>query len=420
VHEETEDLKKRYKQLEILYRISLQVSSDTDLDNILSSVINGVQEGLGFDRVGIFQVEEDEELIRGRIGVDRSGKKENIENQIFSMKVDDNNFAKIALGKIDMYFTEDADANLPESHRKYMQPGIGQNLVVPLRSRGKVIGMIAVDNVISKKRISRDDINLLITFAEQAAIAIQNARNLGKEREASARLRKLEETKSSFLSKMSHELRTPLASIKESLNLMLKNFLGDINENQTKFLNIASVNVDRLSWLIDELLDSAKMEAKELKLEISPVDLYKLTEEVIYEIKPQADIKEINIELLMPQTLSPVHADKRRVSRVLTNYLSNALKNTKHSGKIKIYTIDSAECVIICVEDNGVGIDQAFLDKIFEKFYQIESQEASRNVGVGLGLAISKEIIEAHGGKVWAESDGPGTGAKFFFSLPKG
>gem|GEM_PF-3447615 len=417
---ETAELKKKYSQLEILYRISRAVTQDMDLEHMLSSVIKGVQEGLGFDRVGIFEVFEEEKLVRGRLGVDRWGKPENIEGQTFKLEEEDNNFAKIYFGKMDHFFTEDAGSVLPESQKKYMVPGVGQNAVVPLRAAGRVIGMIAVDNVISKKRISEEDIHTLTTFAEQAAVAINNARMFGKERETALRLKQLEETKASFLSKMSHEIRTPLANIKESLSLVLKKITGETNPQQDKFLSIANANTEKLIVLIDELLDSAKMEAKELHLEISPISLKEMADEVLFEFRSAAEQKNISLGSDIPRGLMPVRADKNKIYRVLSNLLCNSIKYSDNGGRAVISAADGEKEVIVSVEDDGIGIEPSHLGRIFEKFYQVEEITIRRRSGVGLGLAIAKEIIEAHGGRIWAESRGPGQGSKFIFTLPKG
>ncbi|MCX5748783.1 MAG: ATP-binding protein [Candidatus Saganbacteria bacterium] len=420
IDHETGDLKKRYQQLEILYKISNAVTQDMDLENILSSVIKGVQEGLGFDRVGIFEVDEETKMIKGRIGVDRWGKPENIDSQIFGFDEEDNNFAKIYHGKIGFFFTEDADSTLPESQKKYMVPGVGQNAVVPLKVQGRIIGMIAVDNLISKKKITEEDLHLLITFAEQAAVAINNARMFGKERETSVKLKKLEETKSAFLSKMSHEIRTPLANIKESLTLIMKNITGETTPQQQKFLGIASSNTEKLMVLIDELLDSAKMEARQLKLEISPFDIKEVVDNVLFESKSFSSAKEITVSTDIPPDIPAFHADKNRIARVLTNLMNNALKYTDKGGHVTVSVRDGEKDVIVSVADNGIGLRQEQLGKIFAKFYQVEDDTIKFRTGVGLGLSICRETVEAHGGRIWAESDGPGTGSKFIFSLPKG
>lgn len=419
---ETSELKKKYSQLEILYKTHKLISSDIELEKILSFIIKGVQEGLGFDRVGIFEVDAPHNIIKGRMGVDRWGKPENIENQVYSMDADDNNFAKMAKGTLEYFFTEDADNALPPSQKKYMVPGVGQNMVVQMKARGKVIGMIAVDNLISKRPITEEDRQLLATFADQAATAIHNARMYGIERETAIKLKQLEDIKNDFLSKMSHELKTPLASIKESIKILLRKIVGEVTPNQEKFLTIAHNNAERLAILISELFDAVKMTNKELKLELSSLNISKLIDEVIFDIKPQAEEKNISLNRLFSESLSglSVHADYNKLFRVLTNLVMNSIKYTGPGGTIIVSAVDNDKEVLFAVEDNGIGIDPSMVERIFDKFYQIENPQQQYHPGVGLGLSIAKEIVEAHGGRIWAKSEGLGKGTKMVFSIPKG
>lgn len=416
----TLDLKKRYNQLEILGKITADVSLDIELDSILSSVIKGVQYGLGFDRVGIFEIDEKNAVIRGRLGVDRFGNPENIENETYSLDENDNNFAKIASGKIEYFFTENAEDTLPESQKKYIVSGLKQNAVVPMKAHGKVIGMIAVDNLITKKPITSDDLNLLKTFALSAASAVHNAKMYGKEREALAHLKKLEEIKNSFLSRISHEFRTPLASIKDSIFLLLNRITGEITPKQEKFLNIAVSNADRLSALIEEFLDASKMEFAGIDLEISLLNIAKVVDEALLALHPQIEKKHIAVSQDISKLLPPVHADKNKIYRVMINLIGNAVKFTPEDGKIFISSHEDGDLILISVEDTGIGIDKSNIENIFEKFYQIENKNIKSPPGIGLGLTIAKEIVEAHGGKIRAESAGLEQGARFSFTIPKG
>ncbi|MFA5104617.1 MAG: ATP-binding protein [Candidatus Margulisiibacteriota bacterium] len=416
------ELKRKYAQLEILYNTHKLISSDIELEKILSYIIKGVQEGLGFDRVGIFEIDEQHNIIKGRLGIDKWGKQENIENQIYSMDENDNNFARIAKGKLDYFFTEDADGALPPSQKKYMVPGVGQNMVVPMKARGAIIGMIAVDNLISKKPINEESRRLLTTFADQAATAMHNARMYGIERETAIRLKKLEEVKNDFLSKMSHELKTPLTSIKESIKIILKRIVGEVTPNQEKFLTIAKNNSERLALLISELFDAVNTQEKAPDLELSPIDPGKLIDEVLFNIRPQADDKSISLNKLIQGSLSEVtvRGDYNKLYRALLNLVENSIKYCGPAGEIIVTAADKGPEISISVEDNGIGIEGSQIEKIFDKFYQAHDPLTKYQTGVGLGLSIAKEIVEAHGGHITAQSEGHGKGSKFSFTLPKG
>ena len=420
VDEATSDVKRRYKQMEIVYKIGSELTSDIELDAVLGSIIKGVQEGLGYDRVGIFEVLEDERAIKGRLGVDRWGKPENIEKQVYSLDEEGNSLADVAGGRLEVFFTEDAQADLSDIQKKYIEPGVKQNAVVPMKARDKVIGMIAVDNLLSKKPIDKEGLHLLMTFAGQAATAISNARMMGKERAHGVKIRKIEEFRQDFLSKMSHEVRTPLASIKESLSLVLDGITGPVTEEQIKFLRIAEHNLARVVKLVDDLFEMVKSEFKKVNLEIALISLRNVADDVIYEITPQAQKKGISLDNQMSGAMEHVHADKAKIHAVMSNLIRNAIRYTPEKGHIGISSSENEEEVRIEVKDDGIGVAMQDQLKIFEKYYKVDSKVHDLESGAGLGLAISKEIVEAHGGKIWVESQGPNTGSKFIFTLPKG
>ncbi len=422
ISEATEEIKKKYAQLEILFKTHKIISSDIELDKTLTAIIKSVQEGLGFDRVGIFEVDEQHNIIRGRIGIDKWGKPENIENQVYSLDENDNNFAKIAKGRLDYFYTENADKSLPPSQMKYMIKGVGQNVVVPMKARGKIIGMIAVDNFISKKPITEEDVHLLITFADQAASAIFNAKAYEIEKEMLNRLTKLEEEKNEFIAKMSHELKTPLTSINESIKIILKRLVGEVTPNQEKFLTIAKKNSERLAKLITELFEAVNSSGQKMFLEISNINIVNLINDIITDLKPLAENKKIDIEIniLCNQEDANISGDYNKIYRALLNIIENSIKYSNYEGKIKIDIYEQKQQLFVEVQDNGIGIDKDQIDKIFEKFYQIKDPVIKYQTGVGLGLSIAKEIIEAHNGSIKAESKGRGFGTKFTIMFPKG
>ncbi len=420
VEESTAEVKRRYKQMEIVYKIGSELTSDIELDKVLGSIIKGVQEGLGYDRVGIFEVEEEEEKIRGRLGVDRWGKPENIEHQVYQLNEDGNSLAMVARGEREFFFTENAQADLTDIQKKYLEKEVGQNAVVPMRSKGKVIGMIAVDNLISRRPIDREEINLLMTFAGQAAVAISNARIMGKERASLVELRRMEEARQDFLSKMSHEVRTPLASIKESVGLILDGVMGPVAAGQEKFLKIAEQNLVRMVALIDELFSAVRSDSSRIRLEMTLLSVSQIAGDVLFELAPQAQKKNITLLNEMPPSVSSVHADKAKVHAVILNLVRNAIKYTQDGGAVRVLSYEDEKDVFVEVCDNGIGISAEDQKKVFEKYYKVDNSANNLEAGAGLGLAISKELVEAHGGRIKVESAGPGQGSSFIFSLPKG
>jgi signal transduction histidine kinase/GGDEF domain-containing protein len=242
---------------------------------------------------------------------------------------------------------------------------------------------------------------------------------------ANAELRKIDAMKSEFVSVASHELRTPLAAIKNSIQLILQGKTGEINENQKKFLAMAERNINRLTNILNDLLNLSKIESGKIELNFEEVAVKQLAELTVSSLQPQADGKSIKIFTEIPDGLPAVYGDKEKIEQILTNLIGNAIKFTLEGGSISVAAKPSVEkregglCrkVVISVRDTGIGIPSAHLDAIFEKFHQVEGSLQRSVSGTGLGLAITKGLVEAHQGKIGVESE-EGKGSVFTFTLP--
>jgi NtrC-family two-component system sensor histidine kinase KinB len=231
------------------------------------------------------------------------------------------------------------------------------------------------------------------------------------------RLTELDRLKSEFVMTASHELRTPLTSIGMSIKLLLEKAMGKLNEKEQQLLTAAHEDTQRLKVLVNNLLDLSKIEAGKMEMEFDNVSLQALSKEVVTLLKTQVDEKEIDLTLELPQNLSNVKADATKVSWVLTNLISNALRYTDRGGHIRVSGEQLDPYVHVSVSDDGAGIPFEEQSKIFDKFVQIKSDKALG--GSGLGLTICKEIVRAHGGTLWVDST-PGEGSTFTFTLPIG
>jgi len=237
---------------------------------------------------------------------------------------------------------------------------------------------------------------------------------------ANQELRKIDEMKSEFVSVASHELRTPLAAIKNSVQLMLQGKTGEVNENQVKFLSMADRNINRLTSILNSLLDLSRIESGKIGMKFEELDLRGSIEFILSSLKPQADGKSIQLKMEIPEELPFVYGDREKVEQILTNLLGNALKFTPEGGEISVSAKPFEEdehMVVISVRDSGIGIPEDQLDRIFEKFHQVEDSLRRSITGTGLGLAITKGLVEAHHGKIWVESE-VGKGSTFTLTLP--
>ena len=233
------------------------------------------------------------------------------------------------------------------------------------------------------------------------------------------KLKELDETKSNFLSSVSHELRTPLTIIKEGVALVRDGIAGAINEEQKDYLNDVLEGSDRLTGLINNLLDISKLESGKVELKSSDVNLADLLQKTVSLFQIKAKSKHISLQVEPPVSRAPhVYADREQLIQVLTNLIGNAVKFTLEGGEITVGVIAHEQEVEIFVKDTGVGISKEDLPKLFNKFEQFGRTAGPGEKGTGLGLAISKEIVELHGGRIWATSE-IGRGTTFHFTVAK-
>ncbi len=237
--------------------------------------------------------------------------------------------------------------------------------------------------------------------------------------------KELEEMKNKFVSNVTHELRTPLAAIKESVNLFLDNLIGNMTPEQEKVLQIAKRNIQRLSRLIDDVLDISKLEAGKAELNLTSFRLDDFLKQNVGSFDAWARTKLITLETKLPDSLLELEADQDKLSQILTNLIGNAMKFTPQGGKITIEVKqiplapdNPVAALEIGVQDTGPGISETDQKKIFQKFAQGSAKSVDKIRGTGLGLAISKEIAELHGGRIWVASE-EGVGARFAFAVPQ-
>jgi len=282
---------------------------------------------------------------------------------------------------------------------------LAQMMTKPIKQMAKgaeLIGQGKLDTEIEVK--SRDELGSL-------------ARDLNK---MSSQLKEIDQMKKDFLASVTHELRSPLTSLTVYIDLFLKGAAGELNEKAKKFLKIMERSNDRLCRFIDDLLDMAKIERGKMEIKKEPLEIFPIVSETAQLIKPQADKKNIEIAMNIPDNLPLVLIDGDRTRQIITNLLSNSIKFTPENGKISIGIQDDKEYLQLSVSDTGIGIPQDQISKIFDKFEQVkEVREGIKGPkGTGLGLAIAKSLVEGQGGKIWVESE-VGKGSTFYFTLPK-
>lgn len=230
--------------------------------------------------------------------------------------------------------------------------------------------------------------------------------------------KELDRMKSDFIATLSHEFRTPLTSINMSIDILNQELLGPLNERQRELINSTKEDTQRLTKLARELLQLSKLESGRLQFKNEELDVRSVVEFTLKPLQIQFQEKHVALTTDIPDTLPVILADQQQLSWVLTNLVTNALKYTGTGGTVNIRVREQQDTLRFEISDTGVGIAPEDLDKIFDKFVQVKSAAAATPGSVGLGLAIAKEIVEAYGGRIWAEST-PGKGSRFMFTLPR-
>lgn len=249
----------------------------------------------------------------------------------------------------------------------------------------------------------------VVTESQEALGVVTVLRDITREVQA-------DRAKSEFVSTVSHELRTPLTSIKGYTDLIHGGAVGSISEQQKRFLGIIKGNADRLTALINDLLDISRIESGRVQLKIESLKLAEIVNEVVVSLRTEIEAKGLRLELDISEQTPEIMGDRARIIQIVTNMISNALKYTDY-GWIQIGLCALEEAVRLDVADSGIGISNEDQGRVFERFYRANTPVMEGRGGTGLGLAITKELVELHGGRLWVESES-GVGSTFTIILP--
>jgi signal transduction histidine kinase len=288
-------------------------------------------------------------------------------------------------------------------------------LCVPMLHEGIPIGVLALTRS-EVKPFTDKQIELVTTFADQAAIAIENVRLFDEIQDKSRQLEEANQHKSQFLANMSHELRTPLNAILGYSELMAEGAYGELSEKMIGVLKRLEGQGKHLLGLVNDVLDLSKIEAGQLVLELSDYCIQDIAQSVRSTLEPLASDKKLAFKVEVAPQLPPGRGDGRRLTQVLINLVGNAIKFTD-AGEIAIKAEANNGAFYVSVRDTGPGISSADQARLFQEFQQADNTITKKKGGTGLGLAISKRIIEMHGGRIWVETR-PGQGSTYAFTLP--
>ncbi len=295
--------------------------------------------------------------------------------------------------------------------------GVESFVSVPLRAEDDILGIIQLGSRTPRK-FKKEELNLFETIGNQLGIAVQRARLYEETKRQARELEKASKLQADFSAMIVHDLRSPLTNIMAVAEVMIQGMFGSVTEEQKTWLSRIQANSHNLVDLVSDFLDVSKLESGYIALKREPTDLGALIQKSIETYRMLALDKKISLKMVSDPSLPPIYADPKRLDQVLTNLINNAIKFTGENGEVEVGAAraDGAG-VNVWIKDNGEGIPADEIGHIFEKYRQVGSGKQSSHEGTGLGLVICKMIVNAHGGKIWVESE-PKKGSTFYFSLP--
>jgi len=407
---------RRAREMETVAVVSTTASTVLDPDELLQSVVDLTKERFNLYHAQIYLTDESWSKLLLASGAGEIGRQMAMAGNALLISAEKSIVTR-AVRERNALIVKDVRSGSDFIPDPFL-PNTRAEMAVPMISGDKVIGVFDVQSD-QVGYFSQEDANIYTTLALQVAVALQNARLYQEQSATVTQLRELDRLKSSFLANMSHELRTPLNSILGFSDVMLEELDGPLTENMKNDLGLIYKNGQHLLHLINDVLDMAKIESGKMNLNVEKFNLQEIIEEVTSITSTFASEKNLAL-FIEPDSDHEVeiYADKIRLRQVMINLINNSIKFTE-KGKVAIRVTREENNVRISIKDTGIGIPVDLLESVFQEFTQVDTTTTRKVGGTGLGLPISRRLIQMHGGRLWAESTGvDGEGSTFNVILP--
>lgn len=423
LYDNNKELSKSLYQLNVLYNTSSQFAGTLNTSKLYEIMIEAMEKTLSFDISSVLIFNQFSKPILHLNTIHTPS-----ENLIDALKIRSVLNYKTMFENSALPYNKDFDeietiqkTKQSRSNKIYSIDALSyDSLFAPIKVGDDFFGVV---ELFRQTPYTAEDVTCFQAITHQVALPLRSAKLYEEISSANKKLEKLERIKSEFVSIVSHELRTPLTPINNSLEIVLSNQAGEIPPEAQNFISMAKRNIQRLSGIIEDLLDLSRIQTGKLDLKYKLVDITPSLELLQKTFLQVAQEKNITINLEIKQKLPEIYADLRRIEQIFSNLVSNSLKFTPQDGKIDVFAevilsneIDKTKLVAPCIDlrgeyikisvkDNGIGIKQEDIPKIFDKFSQIETSLNRNKGGVGLGLTITKQLIDSHLGAIWVESE---------------
>jgi len=408
-------LARKVEQLEALAEVGTAVSSSLDADEVLTTIVTHAVELSGTDGGSLMEYDEDTHLFGVRTAY---GTSPSVIDALRATRihVDETFVGRAALSRKAIQLPNLALTEL-DPHLQVLYDGGWRSLVaIPLVRQDHVVGALVVRRKMAGA-FSDETCEMLSAFATQSAVALTNARLYQQLERQSVELAVASAHKSEFLASMSHELRTPLNAVIGFSEVLLERMFGELNERQEDYLQDILGSGRHLLALLNDILDLSKVEAGEMHLDLTTFPAQDALRYAMSLVRERSVQHSITTHVDIAPDLGSITADELRFRQVLLNLLSNAVKFTPDGGRVNVAASREATDLVVTVSDTGVGILPEDQERIFDSFQQ-GGRSASKVEGTGLGLTLTKRIVELHGGRLWLTST-PGAGSTFGFSIPQ-
>lgn len=434
--------RRQYDMQKILQGMVKELAALKDLDSLIGKIASTIQDALYISNITLVLWDHKDGQFKIVKGEGQEAKQISPDHPFLSWMKEQDRVIEMDEIELDPKY---------ESIRSWAQSYFKQfhsKIALPLIHDGKLIGIVNIGEKDNLKSFSSLDLDFLSNLRAEASIALSNSllyddvskmseelrqwagelerkvdertRELAESKhqleESYQKLQELDQIKSKFFANISHELRTPITLILAPTEMMLSRNLGKLTKDQEKYLTIMQTNSLRLLKLINNLLDLAKVDAGKMELYYNRADFAKYVNEVVFSVSPMAEKKSLDLRFSCEEVIPEFFFDADKIEKVILNLVFNALKFTE-KGEITVSCSRQENDVLVKVSDSGIGIPKEHMPKLFSRFSQADSSASRKYEGTGIGLALSRELVELHHGKIWAESE-EGRGTTFLFTIP--
>ena len=399
-------------ELETVAQVSTAASTILEIDALLQSVVDLAKTSFELYHAHIYLVNENETRLQLKAGAGNIGRLMTLEGREIGLETESlvARAARTRQGVLSNNVRKTIDY-LPHP----LLPKTQSELAVPMIVGDKLVGVMDLQSN-QLDFFSEEDLKIQRTLASQIAIAVENAQQYAEQVQTAAKLRELDQLKSEFLASMSHELRTPLNSIIGFADVLLEGLDGELNERMEEDVRLIRESGRHLRELIGDILDMSKIESGHMELRYEDIDMPQLANDIKATAMSLAQEKNLALNLDIDEKVTTVQADRTRLRQILWNITGNAIKFTEKGG-VTIALQHREEHVLVSIRDTGIGIKEENIAVVFEQFRQIDGGLNRTAGGTGLGMPITKKLVELHGGEIWIESV-YGQGSTFFFTIP--